>query len=318
MELDIATEKYLRYRLYVQKISKNTITIERGAFKRFNEFLFVKYSKVLDLDEITLDDFIEYSEFLTTAEFRRGRKSAKKINLSHNTQVIHQQKLRNFFKRCFISGYMKKDFWEMPIWKFMKNKKISFLSHDEVKKFFELAQRKKNRITWIRDELLFRVAYFTGLRRNEILNLTFNQLLSDDQFQIVWKMNRSRTVFFDEESKIKQLALELRYLYQTKLNLDLNDQDDFVFRSTAPQMHGEQLGRWTIFLILQDYKKKLWIQRRLTLHSFRHTFATTLLENGANIVEVQTLLWHSCLSSTQIYTHIPMTKLRQCSQLLHL
>ena len=64
MELDIALNKYIKYRLYVQKINKISIYNDRGALTRFNQFLFTKYSKTLDLDEITLDDFIEYSEFL--------------------------------------------------------------------------------------------------------------------------------------------------------------------------------------------------------------------------------------------------------------
>jgi len=318
MDLDIAIQKFLKYRLYIQKIHKNTISIEKWVFKRFNEFIFVKYSRIVSLDEIKLDDFIEYAEFLETAEFKRWKNNAKKIKLSYNTQIIHQHKIRTFFKWCHLSWFMEKDFGEMPIWKFKGNKNLSLLSKEEIKQFIELAKNKKNRIRGIRDELLFRIAYFTWLRRNEILNLTFKQILSDDQFQIVWKMNKSRTVFFDDDSKIKQLALELRYLYQTKLNIDFNDQNDFVFRSTVSKYHGEKLWRWTIFLIIKDYKEKLWIKRRLTIHSFRHTFATTLLENWANLFEVQTLLWHSNISSTQIYTHISTTKLKECSQLLHL
>jgi hypothetical protein len=71
MKLDIAIQKFIKYRNFVQKISQISKNNDRGALSRFHEFLFTKYSRVVDVEEISFDDFIDYSEFMGTATFRR-------------------------------------------------------------------------------------------------------------------------------------------------------------------------------------------------------------------------------------------------------
>lgn len=318
MKIDFAVEKYLKYRKFVEKITTNTLKLHRGALTRFVQFLFVQRSEIPDLDEIWLDDVIEYCEFLETAEFSRWRGYWKKIHLSHNTQVTHQHCIQGFFKRCYVSRLMNAEIYHIPIAKFKKTE-LSYLSHDEVEQFFEITKTSRDPVKRVRDELLFRIAYFTGLRKTEILNLTFDQILEDGQFQIQWKMDRKRTVFFDSESKIRELALELKYLYIKNENKRrVQEEKDYVFLITAWQSRWRKLWRGWVFVLLDDYKRKLWISRRLTLHSFRHTFATTLLNNWADLREVQLLLWHQSLNSTQVYTHISLDKLKGCAALLHL
>lgn len=317
MKIDFALEKYLKYRRYVEKVSKNTLLLHKGALSRFIQFLFVKRSEIPELDEIWLDDLIEYCEYLETAEFARGKWYGKKINLSHNTQVAHQHCIQKFFKRCYVSRMMDAEIYHIPVAKFKPNE-IVYLTHQEVESFFEITKSAKNQIKRVRDELLFRIAYFTGLRKTEILNLTFDQLLENDQFQIQGKMDRKRTVFFDDESKIKQLALELKYLYTKNENKRVHKENkDYVFLIVAGQDRGKQLGRGGVFALLNEYKKRLGITKKVKLHSFRHTFATTLLNNGADLREVQLLLGHQNLNSTQVYTHISMNKLKNCASLLH-
>lgn len=318
MKIDFAVEKYLKYRKFVEKITTNTLKLHRGALTRFVQFLFVQRSEIPELDEIWLDDVIEYCEFLETAEFSRWRGYWKKIHLSHNTQVTHQHCIQGFFKRCYVSRLMNAEIYHIPIAKFKKTE-LSYLSHDEVEQFFEITKTSRDPVKRVRDELLFRIAYFTGLRKTEILNLTFDQILEDGQFQIQWKMDRKRTVFFDSESKIRELALELKYLYIKNENKRrVQEEKDYVFLITAWQSRWRKLWRGWVFVLLDDYKRKLWISRRLTLHSFRHTFATTLLNNWADLREVQLLLWHQSLNSTQVYTHISLDKLKGCAALLHL
>lgn len=317
MKLDIAIQKYIKYRTFIQKLSSNCVIADNGALRRFNEFTFTKYSYIPDLEEISLDDFIDYAEVLSNSTFHRWKYGAKTCRLTHNSICNHQRRIRAFFRWCYYNQFMKQDFSRLQTGRVKKQESVSILTHEEVKQFFEVARTKKRKFIAVRDELLFRIAYFTWLRRNEILNLKFEQLLSDEQFQIVWKMAKSRTVYFDEESKIRQLALELKFQYEKNF---WNDGNDYVFRALSTRCTEEHIGRSTIYLMLIDYKNKIWIDphRRLTLHSFRHTFASTLLENGANIREVQVLLWHSSLKSTAIYTHISTDRLKACSSLLHL
>lgn len=317
MKIDFAIEKYLKYRRFVEKITKNTLTLHKWVLNRFANFLQDQRGEVPHLDEIWLDSLIDYCEYMETAEFLRGRGYWKKVKLSHNTQVLHQHCIQKFFKWCYVSRIMNSEVYHIPVAKFKPNELV-YLTHQEVEDFFEITKTSKNKIKKIRDELLFRIAYFTWLRKTEILNLTFDQLLENDQFQIQGKMDRKRTVFFDDESRIKQLALELKYLYTKNEDKRVHKEDkDYVFLIIAGQDRGKQLGRGGVFALLNDYKKKLRITRRVTLHSFRHTFATTLLNNGADLREVQLLLGHQNLNSTQVYTHISMNKLRNCASLLH-
>lgn len=315
MKLDIAIDKYLKYREYVQKVEYNTLLKDRGALYRFHEYMFTKKSYVVDLDEIVVDDIIEYCEFLWKTEFRFWRKNWLKSTLAHNTQVVHQLAIRRFFKHCFLFKETENNLYLMPVAK-IKKKAVPSLTHDEVQKFFEIAKQNKVHILAVRDELMLRLAYFTGLRKNEIVSLTFDQILWDSQFQIIWKLCRTRTVYFDEDSKIKQLALELKYLYMKENLKDV--WADYVFRSIAKNCKGELLWRTSLYWMIKEYWKKLWIKKKITLHSFRHTFATTLLERGVDIRQVQILLGHQNISSTQVYTHISENKLKECCSLLHL
>lgn len=116
-------------------------------------------------------------------------------------------------------------------------------------------------------------------------------------------MDRKRTVFFDDESKIKQLALELKYLYIKNENKRVHKEDkDYVFLIVAGQDRGKQLGRGGVFALLNEYKKRLGITKKVKLHSFRHTFATTLLNNGADLREVQLYCLDIRISTPPKYT----------------
>ena len=132
-------------------------------------------------------------------------------------------------------------------------------------------------------------------------------------------MCKKRTVFFDRESAIKQYALQLKAYYLMRSNqFKYHEEKDFVFLNVAKCNSWSQLGRQWISRFIDEYKNKLGIKKKLTIHSFRHSFATTLLENWADIREVQVMLGHSSIQSTQIYTHISKMRLKESVKLLHL
>ena len=310
-------EKWLKYEKYVIKKWEGTLYLYKGCTRRFLDFLWLRNKS--DIEEIDLEDIIDYAEYIDNIEFPYGRWYAKVRNLNHNTQIRHLSILKQFLKWCcYMRVDTNIDFHLIPIWKY-KRTEVNYATHEEILQFFDLCRKEKDPLIGVRNELFLRFAYFTGLRRNEILNLTFDQILGDGQFQIQGKMCKKRTVFFDRESEIKQYALQLKAYYLMRSNqFKYHEEKDFVFLNVAKCNSWSQLGRQWISRFIDEYKNKLGIKKKLTIHSFRHSFATTLLENWADIREVQVMLGHSSIQSTQIYTHISKMRLKESVKLLHL
>lgn len=317
MLISEAVAKWLRYSKYVLKRWEGTLYLYRWCTERFLKFLEEK--RKLNIEEIELDDIIDYAEYIDNITFSYGRGYAKNLHLKHNTQIRHIAILKQFLKWCCYSKIDTNiEFNLIPIWHYNRTE-VNYVTHDEILQFFKLCRQEKDPLIAIRNELFLRFAYFTGLRRNEILNLTFDDVLSDSQFQVQGKMCKKRTVYFDEESEIRQFALQLKaYYFMRQDKFKHKEEKDFIFLNIAKCNSGTQLGRQWISRFIDLYKKQLWIKRKITIHSFRHSFATTLLENWVDIRQVQVMLWHSSIQSTQIYTHISQIKLRESVKLLHL
>ena len=135
MKLDIAIQKFIKYRIYVQRISQNSRSCDKWALKRFHEFMFTKYSMIVDVEEITFDDFVDYSEFMETHEFKRWRSLAKKVKLSHNSIVKHQQIIRTFLKWCYCNKFIATDFWIMKVWNIERRENIYYIM-ESLNRFF--------------------------------------------------------------------------------------------------------------------------------------------------------------------------------------
>lgn len=155
----------------------------------------------------------------------------------------------------------------------------------------------------LRDRAIFEVMYATGLRVSEVINLRLDQLhLSMNLLQVVGKGDKERLV------PVSPPAVEWLNRYLTVARgqlLNGKQQVPEVFLN----FHGHALTRQGIWKNLKAYITRLGIKKNVTPHTLRHSFATHLLENGADLRVVQTLLGHSDISTTQIYTHLSNQKL---------
>lgn len=182
------------------------------------------------------------------------------------------------------------------------------LSVDEVSAIVEAADEKKP--LGLRDRVCLELLYSSGLRISELLELQMRHLKLDERLlSVIGKGNKQRLVPFGKKAST---ALE---------NYLMNGRPAILKSRSSPMLvlnaRGRKLSRMGFLKILRRYCIKSGVRKRVTPHTFRHSFATHLLEGGADLRAVQELLGHADISTTQIYTHIDREYLKEVHRLYH-
>jgi integrase/recombinase XerD len=230
-------------------------------------------------------------------------------NKSRNTVIRTVSSLRRFFQYLVQFGIIQED----PMLKVDSPKKAQslpdVLSEQQVNQLLTAPDTTKR--LGIRDRAILETLYATGLRVSELINLKLVDLhLSMHLLQTIGKGDRERIV------PISDVAIEwlTRYLQTTRVKLLVKRPNtDFVFLNA----HGKQLTRQAIWQLIKKYVNQVGIRTHVTPHTLRHSFATHLLENGADLRIVQELLGHADISTTQIYTHISHRHLKEVYDKFH-
>lgn len=194
----------------------------------------------------------------------------------------------------------------------IKSDYIECLTDAEWRIFFEFIwDCEKYRINALRSQLLCNIAYTSGLRLSEALNLKVDEVRRGE-CRITGKWNKTRRVFFTDSSNM------LLDEYMEERNKPIprtwitERESEFVFIS-----HNSGYDFWnpikknTVCERIKKYSDMLGMDKRITFHSLRHSYATRLLESGMNIREIQELLWHVDIQTTQNYCHVLKSNLRK-------
>ena len=156
-----------------------------------------------------------------------------------------------------------------------------------------------------RNKAIIETLFSCGLRVSELVNLKISNLFFDDQFiKVEGKGSQQRLVPISEKAIHE---IQLYFIDRNQLSIPLAYQD-FVFVSHRRK---KPLTRVMVFLMIKDLVEKAGIQKTVSPHTFRHSFATSLLEGGANLRAIQAMLGHESIATTQIYTHIDTSHLRE-------
>lgn len=223
-------------------------------------------------------------------------------NLARSTQSRKMSSLRSFYRFLTRRKIVKIDPTQTIILRAKERKLPQFFYAPELKQVFD-SLSGTDPLT-LRNLALIELFYTTGMRVSEVSNLKRKQIDLDLKIILVHgKGNKDRYVAFDDQTK----AALVKYLEDGRKQL-LNDQEDlgYVFLNNT----GKRLTERGIEYIMQKVFNEAGINGKVHPHELRHSFATAMLNNGADLRSVQELLGHDNLSTTQIYTHVTMSHLQ--------
>ncbi len=300
MKLSDWIKKYIVY-LEVEKGS-SPLTIRNYKFwlSRFEKFI----GENINPEEITLNLVQDFRVSLSKIFDPRTKKL-----LSNKTKNFHIKAIRSFLKYLAKNNVNSLPYNKIDYTK-EEETKINFLEFSEVEKL--LSTPNTNTIGGKRDKAILELFFSTGLRISELSKLNISDInLQSSEFEVVGKGRKRRVVFLSNEAK-KFLS---DYL------LARNDKNPALFvQSKISKNSKDEIKRITvqqITNIVRKYNIKSGIGKKITPHTLRHSFATDLLENGADLRSVQELLGHKNIQTTQIYTHITKKQLKEVYQAFH-
>jgi site-specific recombinase XerD len=186
-------------------------------------------------------------------------------------------------------------------------RRVEFLNSQELERLF-MTPNTKN-IIGKRDSAIMQCIYSTGLRISELTALNKNDInLETFEFAIRWKWRKIRTVYLTEHAAdLIKIYLNTRSDHLSPLFLRHNVHINNIDLLEDEQM---RLSRFFITGMIKNYAVKACILKNISAHTLRHSFATTLLWAGADLRSIQEMLWHSSITTTQVYTHVTNPQLK--------
>lgn len=292
--------------------------IEKGrslkTVENYDRYLsrFIAFSKAKTASDITDNTIREFRLWLNRQQ-TRSEKGASLTTLKKKTQNYYLIALRAFLKYIARMGIKSCPPERIELAK-TPERSLDLISVDELTRLLESPDA--NTLRGLRDRAILEMLFSTGLRVSELCSLPREINLKLDEFSVRGKGEKVRVVFLSNEAK--------KWL---KLYLDKRtDMDDALFVKLAGEKGGKpldfeskslRLTSRSVERIVKYYAIKAGITKRVTPHVIRHSFATDLLRNGADLRSVQMLLGHANIGTTQIYTHVTDSELKRVHKKFH-
>ncbi|ADL07848.1 tyrosine recombinase XerC [Thermosediminibacter oceani] len=285
-----AIDSFLTYISAAKNQSPNTLKAYANDLGQFIEYLEQnKISKTKTLNDITHLDIRGFLAYL------------KESGASKKTIARKLSAIRSFFRYLSTEGLVSEDPTKMVQGMKLPKKLPLFLYPAEIE---ALLSAPGQDVLGIRDRAIMELLYATGMRVSELVSLKLKDVNLGANFIIVFgKGSKERVVFFG--SKAAESLEE--YLRKSRPYLVKNLTCDYLFLNK----NGTRLTDRSVRRIIDKYVKLLSLNAKISPHTLRHTFATHMLNNGADLKTVQELLGHVSLSTTQIYTHVTKERLKE-------
>ena len=294
MTIDTALDLFLNYLVVERGLSRNTLDAYGRDLARYADFII--RSKIDGPTAVSSSDILR---FLT------GLKQAGLSARSRARALVALRMFHKFLHAENIVDANPADRIEAP--KSLK-KLPDTLSPQEVEKLLDAPQGEEN--LDYRDRAMFEILYATGLRVSELISIKLSDLQLDVGYLVAFgKRSKQRIVPIGEEA-VSALSDYLK-LSRPFLEKDTGATEVFLNRS------GRGLTRQGFWKIIKRRAQQTGISKNITPHTLRHSFATHLLDNGADLRSVQMMLGHADISTTQIYTHVTRERLKKIHNLHH-
>lgn len=293
--MDIFLKEYVGYLKLEKNLSENTVSAYKNDLGSFIRFL--EEHNIADPSQIESRLIIK---FFTNLE---------KVGLTSSSAARYFSSLKGFLNYLFANDYIKSN----PIEKVSPPKLAKnlpgVLSFAEIEKI--LSMPNASTTLGVRDKTILEVFYACGLRISELISLKLSDLyLNEEMIRVFGKGSKERIVPIGS-SAIKWIEV---YLSKSRpLLLKKVKSENYLFLNSR----GSKLSRMGVWKIVDRYIKESGIEKSAHPHTFRHSFATHLIEGGADLRSVQEMLGHADISTTQIYTHIDREFIKQVHKQFH-
>jgi integrase/recombinase XerD len=293
VDLQSVTEEFLDYIVVERGLSRNSVAAYRRDLLKFESFLDKRHVAVADAGR---EDLISFMAYL------------RQSGLSSRSAARNMVAVRMLYRFLKGEGHIKvlpTDNIELPR-SFRALPDV--LSPDEVERLIKSPDTDLP--LGVRDRAMFELIYAAGLRVSELVTVTVNRLNLEVGFIVVLgKGSKERVVPMGE------VAMEWikGYISSARIKTLKGRESDFLFVTAR----GDRMTRQGFWKIVKKYALKIGIYKKITPHTLRHSFATHLLEGGADLRSVQTMLGHADISTTQIYTHINSERLKKIYKQYH-
>ena len=282
--------EFLRYLLIDKGYSQNTIESYKRDLDKFLE-----YNKNTSIDNISNEDLKKYIKYLNDNGLN-GKSIARNIS-----------SLKSFYKFLVISKYISSNTSDSLYLPKIKKSLPNTLTEEEV---FRLLDIDLIDNFSYRNKAMLELLYASGLRVSELINLKLQDVdFTQDIIRTFGKGSKERIIPIGDYAKE---YLE-KYIYEYRASMLKKENSEYIFLNN----HGKQMTRQGFFKIIKKIAKEKGINKDLSPHTLRHSFASHLLKYGADLRTIQELLGHSDISTTQIYTHITNEELKQNYQDFH-
>lgn len=283
---ELIIKKYQQYLKLEKSLSKNTLEAYMTDLDKLLNFLHIEGIEILD---VCLDDLERFSAGLHD------------IGIHPRSQARILSGIKSFFHFLIMADYLEADPSELLEGPKIGLKLPEVLTLEEIDSIIAAIDLSKNEGQ--RNRAILETLYSCGLRVSELTNLKISDLYFDEGFiKVEGKGSKQRLVPISPRA-IKEIKL---YFIDRNRGKIKKEYEDYVFLARW----GKSISRIMVFHLIKELAQTAGITKNISPHTFRHSFATHLLEGGANLRAIQCMLGHESIATTEIYTHIDRSMLR--------
>ena len=296
MAWEIYIQEYENYLKLERSLSENSVEAYVHDVVKLKQFLELSNREITaqQVAAHDLQDFIAY---------------INELGMSAHSQARIISGLKSFYRFMLYEGELDKDPTALLESPKLGRKLPDTLDLHEIEKIFEALDHSKPE--GMRNRAMLETLYSSGLRVTELINLKISNIHFEIGFlRIFGKGNKERLVPIGRE------ALKYIGIYREEVRVHLNVQpghESFLFLNR----NGKQLTRQMVFMVIKGLVLKVGLNKTVSPHTFRHSFATHLIEGGADLRAVQEMLGHESITTTEIYTHLDRDYLQQIIKDFH-